>query len=281
MDVYWVIIYVLVITIFIIFIKNSSNFSDDIPKTIWTFWDSDEIPNTVKRCIDSWKKSNPDYEIIVLNKSNVKTYLPGVDIDSLKHNDKPARTSDFIRLNILPKYGGVWADASIIINKSLSYILNDNYGFTGFYLDGFTTNMNYPVIESWFFACTKGNEFVSKWRDAFMMLNNHETPDEYSAWMKNQGVDTQKINDLNYLAIHVAAQYVLQKQMTVDGIKSNLNILKAEDGPYKHLAESNWNSDKAVEHICKNKKSKDTTLIKLRGPERNIVESGDVKCVFD
>jgi hypothetical protein len=272
----------MVIAIVIIFIKKSSNFSNDIPKTIWTFWDSDAIPDSVKRCIDSWKKSNPDYSVIILNKNNLKTYLPEIDVFSLKHNDKPARTSDFVRLNILPKYGGVWADATIIINKPLSHIFSPQHNFTGFYLDGFTTNIDYPVIESWFFACTKGNDFVSKWRDAFMMLNNHETPDKYSEWVRNQGVDTQKINDLNYLAIHVAAQYVLQKEMTPGSIKSNLNILKAEDGPYKYLTASNWDSNKAVENLCKNKNLKDTTFIKLRGPERNILESrSNLKCIFD
>jgi hypothetical protein len=282
MDEYWAVIYGLIIVIFILLIKRSSNFSNEIPKTIWTFWNSDDFPKTVQKCIDTWRSSNPDYNIIILNKTNIKEYLPEIDVYSLKHNDSPARTSDFIRCHVLPKYGGVWVDASIIINKPLSTIINTNYSFTGYYLEGFTTNSDYPVLENWFFACTKGNEFVSKWRDAFMKLNNYETPEQYSEYIKSLGVDVQQIYDLNYLAMHVAAQYVFQKEMTPQSIKTNLNLLKAEDGPYKYLFDSDWNSGKSVESICKDNRYKNTPFIKLRGPERNFVETNDeMFCVFD
>ena len=54
-----------------------------IPKKIWTFWDNTNLPDTVVKCIDSWHRYNPDYEITVLSKASIKDYLPEKDIYKL------------------------------------------------------------------------------------------------------------------------------------------------------------------------------------------------------
>ena len=47
--------------------------SSKIPKTIWTFWEGPES-ELVNQCIQSWKRYNPDYTVVVLNKKNYKKY---------------------------------------------------------------------------------------------------------------------------------------------------------------------------------------------------------------
>jgi mannosyltransferase OCH1-like enzyme len=42
---------------------EENNDKNMIPKKIWTFWNG-EIPNVVNKCINTWKKYNPEYKKI-------------------------------------------------------------------------------------------------------------------------------------------------------------------------------------------------------------------------
>ena len=58
----------------------------NIPKRIWTFWNSKKLPITVENCIKTWKFMNPDYEIIILNTKNVNKWIPDVKVLNLTHS---------------------------------------------------------------------------------------------------------------------------------------------------------------------------------------------------
>jgi mannosyltransferase OCH1-like enzyme len=75
-----------------------------IPKIIWTFWDSKDIPNVVKGCIQSWKTSNPDYTVNILNLDNYQGYLQFKPNFSMK-NVIPAHQADWIRIAVLAEHG--------------------------------------------------------------------------------------------------------------------------------------------------------------------------------
>ena len=257
----------------------------EIPKIIWTYWAEENQPKLVEKCINSWKIHNPDYEIRVLNKNSVSLWLPELKLNELKHNDKPARESDFVRLSILSEYGGFWADASMGMTKSLNFIRDIQHEkeceFIGYYLEGFTSRTEYPVIESWFFACVPGSNFVKQWLNEFMSINNHETVDYYIKEKQNSGVDLQKIDSPNYLAIHVAAQAVMQKLMSVDEVSKKLHLLKAEDGPYKWLKSSNWDIIKGLQNLCEDPNLR-TPTVKLRGSERDAINNNkNLECVYN
>jgi Capsular polysaccharide synthesis protein len=264
--------------------RMKSNFQGEIPKTIWTYWVDEDLPELVQKCINSWRKYNPDYDIRILNKDTVSSWVPELKLNELKHNDKPARESDFVRLSVLSKYGGFWVDASMGMTKSLNAIrdIQSEKGceFIGYYLEGFTSRPEYPVIESWFFACVPGSPFVERWRDEFMSINNHNSVDDYINEKRNTGVDLQKIDALNYLAIHASAQAVMQKLMSADDVSRKLHLMKAEDGPYKWLKSSSWDIMKGLQNLCDDT-NLHTPVIKLRGTERDAISKNEkLKCVY-
>jgi len=243
-----------------------------LPRTIWTYWNSEELPYVIKYCISTWKTHNKDHDIVLLTDANIKRYLPGFEPSQFRHADSPARVSDCIRLNILSQYGGIWMDASIICNKPLEWVHQEllrGKEFFGYYLDEFTTNPQYPVIESWFFACIPKSKFVKSWRDAFMKMNSYESVEDYIEALKSSGVDPQRISiDMQtYLAIHMAAQYVMQVEHYPT---QKMAFKKAEDGPFLFLVQNGWDSDKAVTDILQGKVH--TDLVKLRKDDREILE---------
>ena len=244
-----------------------------IPKIIWTYWNDgiDRAPPLIKTCVATWKRHNKDYEIRILTQDNYRQYLPDIDVFQLKHADSQARISDFIRLHVLARYGGVWCDASIAMTKSLSWIDRDAE-FVGYYLNGFTTKPEYPVIESWFLACPPKATFITLWRDEFMRLNEFEQVADY---VKDIEKDTiiDNIQFREYLAIHLAAQKVMQHRLSAKDM-SKIMFYEAERGPLSYLANADWDSEKALRHLCEHGVSEEP-LLKFRSTERYVLENDD------
>lgn len=94
-----------------------------IPKKIHYCWFGGKtLPRDVVRCINSWKKHAPDYEIIQWNESNI-------DIDkypfmkSAYENKAWAFVSDFARLLVVYENGGVYLDTDVELLKAIDPLL--------------------------------------------------------------------------------------------------------------------------------------------------------------
>ncbi len=82
-------------------------------------------PNPLSRvetqCFESWKRWLPDYEIRIWNEENVDLFHP-IIAKNLK--DKVyAFASDFVRLDVLNRFGGIYLDNDIEILQSLDEFL--------------------------------------------------------------------------------------------------------------------------------------------------------------
>lgn len=266
-----------VVVLLLLWARRQEPFSQEIPKTIWTYWDSEELPDFVSKCIDKWKRLHPDWTITVLNPNNLSDYLPETDIFKLKFADTKPRQSDFVRLHVLPKYGGVWADASVVPTRSWDWVIEEQKkkgsDFIGYYRQGATTKSEYPVIESWFFACPKDSNFVSKLRDEMMTMNSLAKESDYKEHVKARGVDVQNIPQPDYLNIYLAAQAVMQTQMTTDEIRNKIHVYPSEDGPFKHSVTNDWKPAESVKSLCALETTEMPEMIKIYGLERNAMES--------
>lgn len=94
-----------------------------IPKVIHYCWfGGNDLPQSAVRCIESWKKYFPDYEIIEWNEQNYNTSKNKYIEDAYKEK-KYAFVSDFARFDILYNYGGVYFDVDVEVIKDMSCIL--------------------------------------------------------------------------------------------------------------------------------------------------------------
>lgn len=123
-----------------------------VPKKIHYCWfGRDKKPQLAKKCISSWKKVCPDYEIIEWNEENL-------NIDAYPYakycleNKKWAFLSDFVRLVVVAEHGGIYFDTDVELLKRPDDLLlyGAFYGFennsnvaTGL---GFGAEANHPTI---------------------------------------------------------------------------------------------------------------------------------------
>jgi mannosyltransferase OCH1-like enzyme len=145
-------------------IKNGST-SVVIQKNIWFYWEGGK-PTIVDVCIKKIYKLNPNFSIKILTGSNIQEYVE----DILEYNmvfPKIQHKSDFIRLSVLYKYGGVWVDASILMYQNLDIFIaemvDNSTDFFAFYNDIRTKDFGYPIIENWFLIANKKNKFIEQW----------------------------------------------------------------------------------------------------------------------
>lgn len=105
-----------------------------IPKVIHYCWfGGNPLPSLAVKCIESWKKYCPDYEIKEWNESNFD--LECCDYVKEAYDAKKwAFITDFVRLYVLFHEGGIYMDTDVEVIKSLDIFLINN-GFSGFETD--------------------------------------------------------------------------------------------------------------------------------------------------
>ena len=102
-----------------------------IPKVIHYCWfGRNPLPELAIKCIESWKKYFPDYEIIEWNEDNFDVNIIPYTQEAYKAK-KYAFVSDYARFWILYNHGGVYFDTDVEVIKSFDKIISDG-PFMGF-----------------------------------------------------------------------------------------------------------------------------------------------------
>lgn len=127
----------------------------NIPKKIHYCWfGGNKLPDISMRCIESWKKYCPDYEIILWDETN--TDLSSCLFAKEAYEaEKWAFVSDYIRLKVVEEHGGIYLDVDVELIKPLDDFITHE-GFMGFeqakpyYINtglGFGAVPGHPVIK--------------------------------------------------------------------------------------------------------------------------------------
>ena len=140
-----------------------------IPKKIHYCWfGNKEKPKKVKECIESWHKYLPEYEFIEWNESNFDISSNSY-VKQAYEVGKFAYVSDYVRINALYKYGGIYMDTDVKVFKSFNDLL-DNRCILGF--------EQQEYIATSFMACKPRHklmeEFIDKYKNIDFYKENRE-----------------------------------------------------------------------------------------------------------
>ena len=103
-----------------------------IPKVIHYCWfGGKELPKPAKKCIKSWKKYCPDYEIKRWDEENFDISSCPAYVRQAYENKKWAFVTDYVRLKIVYENGGVYLDTDVEMRKNLDRFM-DYHAFFGF-----------------------------------------------------------------------------------------------------------------------------------------------------
>lgn len=95
-----------------------------IPKKIHYCWFGGKaLPKSALKCIDSWKKFLPDYEILRWDESNYNVNAIPYTRDAYA-DKKYAFVSDYARFNVLYKEGGLYFDTDVELIRPINDIIS-------------------------------------------------------------------------------------------------------------------------------------------------------------
>ena len=157
-------------------------------KNIFLLWLQgwEKAPWLQKKVLESWIVNNPDWNIELIDQKNLRNYVN--DIDYIYDKNKritPQAKSDIIRLSLLKKYGGIWADSTLLCMQPLSHWVFDAVSETGMWMyHGHGANLKSDLgPASWFIISEKNGYLISTWKKScdFFWRKNYKVKDYF--WM--------------------------------------------------------------------------------------------------
>lgn len=146
-----------------------------IPKKIHYCWyGGKKKSKLILKCIDSWKKYFPDYEILEWNESNTDLH-ENAYIEKAYEEKKWAFVSDYVRMRVLYEQGGIYFDTDVEVIKPFPDEVLSLPAFTGF--ESFSLMVSPGLV----FACG------GKYKLAGMMIESYNADN-----FQNESVDTIK-----------------------------------------------------------------------------------------
>lgn len=222
-----------------------------IPKVIHYIWlGGKELPPIAKKCIASWQKYCPDYEIKRWDESNLDLNKYQFVKNSIAAK-KYAFASDLLRTEILYKYGGIYFDIDVQLLKPIDNLLTHEC-FMGF-------ESSKSIAPGLVMASVNGNKDLLNILDIYQNLQfdvsnlkNLTVCEIFTKYFEQQGLvrenKTQKINNTvfysseyfspidtitnkkkitkNTYSIHwYNASWYTPKQKFMNSVKKGLNIV--------------------------------------------------------
>jgi len=81
------------------------------------------LPKLAQKCIKSWKKHCPDYEIIQWNEDNYDLSAAPLYVRQAYEAKKWAFVTDYVRLQVVYEHGGIYLDTDVELIKKLDPLL--------------------------------------------------------------------------------------------------------------------------------------------------------------
>ncbi len=101
-----------------------------IPKKIHYCWfGRSEKPKLVRKCIASWKKYCPDYEIVEWNEDNYDISSAPLFVKQALEEKKYAFATDYIRYQTVYEHGGFYFDTDVELLKDPDFLRSEKAFF--------------------------------------------------------------------------------------------------------------------------------------------------------
>jgi mannosyltransferase OCH1-like enzyme len=131
-----------------------------IPKKIHYVWlGGNPLPKRLQKCVDSWKKIMPDYDIIKWDESSIDINKNPL-LAQCYQAKQFSKISEYFRAYVLYTEGGIYMDTDVALLRRLDeFLVNDAFCLKLY---------GKPYIESYILGATKGHSWLHLSMNAFI-----------------------------------------------------------------------------------------------------------------
>jgi len=174
-------------------------------RNIFLYWVGKEykLIKILRNLIYLHSTNGKGYTVKLINRTNLKEYVS--DIPEYFDTLLPAHQADYVRVNVICKYGGIWLDSDTLVLDSLDSLFDIIEK-----KDGFFSTQNNIMIFNGIFGSKPDTLLMRKWRDeiksildvkkgkiswteignTFLTNIQSKRPDYYSNYTIFNGLDT-------------------------------------------------------------------------------------------
>lgn len=227
-----------------------------IPRQIFSFW-SGKRSTIVDACHRRFHELHPTWQVRIYSDFAEVEPCEGFDNLALQHK------TDWLRICLLAEHGGVWLDASMILNKPITAWLDmSEHRVVGFQCP-IGMHESSPVLENWTLAAKPRHPMLIEWK-AELKRAISMGYDAYKA-LTLQRMPSHPIHkQLPYLTMHAA--YVKIHDPTQVHM---IDCFDPRHGPFR-FTQQEWRSGNRVWAVFKMFREpwSDMSVIKLTGEGR-------------
>jgi len=158
-----------------------------IPQNVYMFWEG-KTTALVTACEHRLRCMNPSWSVHVMELNDIGCKPPGFDSLSIQHK------SDWARVYVLSRKGGVWLDATCIQLQPLESWV-DRYSNT---VQGFNVPFDCKIMENWAFATPPNHPVMVAWCREFELAIQIG----FKSYNKTRTIPPCLNNWLPYLTMH-------------------------------------------------------------------------------
>ncbi|MFN6956327.1 MAG: capsular polysaccharide synthesis protein [Acetobacteraceae bacterium] len=137
-----------------------------VPRRVWLHWAQGwaAAPPVALLCRDSWLAWNRRYDVVPTDEAGLADLLAGVAWEPARF--PPRIRADALRLRLLARRGGVWADATVFCSRPLETWLPFCTADSRFFVFAFRPGGD-RGLASWFIQGDGGSPLLAAWSALF------------------------------------------------------------------------------------------------------------------
>jgi hypothetical protein len=141
-------------------------FDETFPRQLWMYWHQgwNNAPPLVQKCAESWLKRNPSWKVHYSTAESLHEFVTIPEFYFKRLSLPLPALSDVIRIHLLSKYGGVWADASTWSVQPLDQWLPQALMSSGFF--AYALPAPDRPISTWLIAAFPAHPIVERLKAA-------------------------------------------------------------------------------------------------------------------
>ena len=148
---------------FILQVTSRENLKNEFfPKqqrTIFIYWIGKEykLISLLRNLIYLHSTNGTGYNVILITEKNINEYIK--DLPEYFNELLPAHQADFVRVNVICDYGGIWLDSDTLVLDSLDILFNIIEE-----KDGFFIKQNNDILWNGIFGSKKQTPLMKEWK---------------------------------------------------------------------------------------------------------------------
>jgi mannosyltransferase OCH1-like enzyme len=140
-------------------IKSTNTNTNTNTRNLYLYWVGYEykLISILRKLIYLHSMNGIGYNVILITDNNIKDYITNLPV--YFYNLLPAHQADFVRVNIICDYGGIWLDSDTIVLESLDSLFNLVETKNGFFI-----KQNNDLLWNGIFGSKPQTQLMNRWK---------------------------------------------------------------------------------------------------------------------